>query len=432
MKKTIIKSTFYLILVSIIAKILSFSVRIILARSLTSDAMNLYSLAAPTMIFVITLAQMGIPNALSKVIAQREDASGPVKTSIMISIVNNLIVTTIFLFCIPFLATSILKQDAMQSVFYAIIPLIPMVTLSGILKGYLFGIQRHITATASQLFEESSRILFLLFIFIWYVPSDAVAMAKIAMFSITIGEVCSSIYMLMACNIKKRKWKSVPSLFHDLQKDSFDEVLAISIPMTGSRLIGSLTYFLEPLVMVMGLSVVQSSFMVNAYGQLNGYVLPILTMPSFITITLSNVLLPSFTYHFARHDVKTAKKMFNVIIGCCFFVGLLCSFLCYRFPDELMMLFYNTTKGADILKTLAWPFAFYALQPPLSSMLHALSRSRFTMVDTLLGSLTRILCVAFLTPIVHEHSLALGLTLGMIITTFMHAINLLFAMRKNF
>lgn len=431
MKKTIIKSTIYLILVSILAKGLSFLVRILLARSLSGDAMNLYSLASPTMVFVITLAQMGIPNALSKVIAQSEHPAGPVKTSVILSIINNLIVTALFILLIPYLSHVILKQDHIEAVLYTILPLIPMVTISGILKGYLFGIQKHLTATSCQIFEELSRILFLFFIFRIHPHMDVVQMAETAMFSITIGEACSATFMLLSLHHKKRGFSKLPVLFHDLQKNNFDEVLSISIPMTGSRLIGSLTYFLEPIVMVMGLSLAENSAMVSAYGQLNGYVLPILTMPSFITVTLSNFLLPSFTYHYTRGNDALAKKLFSVIIGCCFLVGLCCSFVCYSFADELMMLFYHTANGADILRTLAWPFAFYAIQPPLASMLHALSYSRKTMIDTFSGSFVRILCVLLLTPIVHTHSLALGLTLGMMITTILHAFNLAFAMHHR-
>ena len=61
MKKTIIQSTMILIIVSLVAKVLSFFVRILLARTLSEQAMNYYTLASPTMVFVITLAQMGIP-----------------------------------------------------------------------------------------------------------------------------------------------------------------------------------------------------------------------------------------------------------------------------------------------------------------------------------------------------------------------------------
>ena len=52
-------SAFQLVFVSIIAQILSFAVRIMLARELSSEAMNLYALASPTMVFLIAIVQQG-------------------------------------------------------------------------------------------------------------------------------------------------------------------------------------------------------------------------------------------------------------------------------------------------------------------------------------------------------------------------------------
>lgn len=430
-KQTIIRSTIYLILISIIAKILSFTVRIMLARTLSEQAMSYYTLASPTMVFVITLAQMGIPSALSKVIAQSNNPKKPLMTSIIISVLNNIVIAMVFIFILPLLATYVLKQEIITPVLYAILPLIPCVTLSGILKGYLFGIQKHLPATSSQLFEEGSRILFLFVIFSLHPDMDAVTMAKTAMYSISIGEICSCLYMLYAMHIKKRSITGFSSLFHSLHRKQFDEVLTISIPMTGSRLIGSLTYFFEPIVMVIGLQALQAQQMISAYGQLNGYVLPIITMPSFLTITLSNFLLPSFTYHYTRGNLTHAKKLFNIIIGCCFLVGITCSFICYFYSEELLMLFYHNTHGALILKQLAWPFALYALQPPLSSMLHALSLSKQTVWDTFSGSFIRITCVATLSHTIFQMALPIALTAGMLVTTLTHAIRLTVAFHKK-
>lgn len=310
MKKTVLQSTVILVIVSVIAKALSFIVRIMLARTLSPSAMNYYTLAAPTMVFFITLAQMGIPGALSKVIAQSDHPHQPLKVSVILSLLNNAVIILTFLLVLPFLATRILKQKEILPVLYAIIPLIPLVSLSGILKGYLFGLQHHVQATSSQLFEEGSRILFLFVVFYLHPFTDAITMARIAMLSVSVGEACSALFMLISLRRQKRTLSRIPRLFSDLNRRQFDEVLTVSIPMTGSRLIGSLTYFMEPIVMVLGLGTAASAAMVGAYGQLNGYVLPIITMPSFITVTLSNFLLPSFTYSLFQRVLRSCTPSF--------------------------------------------------------------------------------------------------------------------------
>ncbi|MEG0410430.1 MAG: oligosaccharide flippase family protein [Erysipelotrichaceae bacterium] len=428
MKKKIIRSTFYLIFISLIAKLLSFSIRIFLARSLSTTAMNYYALASPTMVMVITLAQMGIPSALSKVIAQQKNHRSSLKAAIILSLINNSILVIFFILFIPFLSQFILKQVEMKEICYTILPLIPMVSLSGILKGYLLGTQLHLIATGSQIFEELSRIIYLIVMFYINPSMNAQSMASIAMFSITIGEVCSSLYML--CFVfKTHKLESTNKI--PLSIKYYKEILDVSLPMVGSRFIGSLTYFFEPIVMVLALNSKEQSIMVNTYGILNGYLLPLITMPSFITITLSNVLLPAFTFHFVRGNVKKAKKLFNVIISICFMIGIVSSYLCYNYSEELLILLYKNTHGASLLKSLAWPFAFYSLQPALSSMLHALSRSKRAMFDTLIGSLIRILCVTFFNAYGKAAILPFALCFGMIVTTILHAINISIALIQD-
>lgn len=200
--------------------------------------------------------------------------------------------------------------------------------------------------------------------------------------------------------------------------------------MTCSRLIGSLCSFLEPMVMLFNKNKAQIQQMIQTYGQINGYLLPILTMPAFLTITLSNLLLPSFTYHYSRHNYKRAKTLFLTISLCCFFVGILCSSICFFYPEQLLSLFYHNKTGADALKLLSIPFAFYSLQPCLSSLLHALSLSKKSVFDTFAGCLIRLFIIGFCSCIFQESALYLGLCAGMLVTTCMHAIRVCIAFKR--
>lgn len=200
--------------------------------------------------------------------------------------------------------------------------------------------------------------------------------------------------------------------------------------MTCSRLIGSLCSFLEPMVMLFNKNKAQIQQMIQTYGQINGYLLPILTMPAFLTITLSNLLLPSFTYHYSRHNYKRAKTLFLTISLCCFFVGILCSSICFFYPEQLLRLFYHNKTGADALKLLSIPFAFYSLQPCLSSLLHALSLSKKSVFDTFAGCLIRLFIIGFCSCIFQENALYLGLCAGMLVTTCMHAIRVCIAFKR--
>ena len=101
MKKKLIKITFLMLLYSCMAKALSFFVRIYLARSLPLESMNYYSLASPTLLLLITLAQMGIPNAMSKLIASKKAEQSTLCASLIFSFVNNLLLFLVMVLLIP-------------------------------------------------------------------------------------------------------------------------------------------------------------------------------------------------------------------------------------------------------------------------------------------------------------------------------------------
>lgn len=420
MKKEMIRSTVYLLLLSLVAKILSFFVRIACARVLTSEAMNYYTLVMPTMIFLITLAQMGLPTAVSKIVASKKNYTPALKASIILSVANNILLTIFFVLAIPLFAKVILKQQILIPVLFAVVPMIPLVSISGLLKGYFMGKQEMIPSTACQITEEVIRIVFLLVVFTLYPVTTPVQMAVYAMASVSIGELGSILHLLLALKGKKRSFKAAGHLALNLNKETFDELLSISLPMTGSRLIGSLTAFLEPMCLVLFSTALLQQDLISTYGQLNGYVLPLLTLPSFATITLSNWLLPSFTYQASRGHLAQARKLFLQISSVCLLIGVSSGVLLFLFAEPVCQALYHQTQMAPLLRTLALPFILYSIQPALTNVLHAFSCSAKAMIDTCLGSILRLLCISFLTIVWQSQAVPFALVSGMLLTTLLH------------
>lgn len=422
MKKNLLYSTIYLILLSTIAKILSFSVRIYLARQLPIEAMSTYSLAVPSLIFLIALAQMGIPSALSKVIAESKNQLNGILAAFILSIVNNLVLIILFMLIIPLLASNLYHDSEMTRILRSMIYMIPMVTLSGLCKAILQGNQYHLTACASQIFEEIFRILYLVIRFS-YPVENFMEYASIAMFSVFVGEIGSTLYMLIYLFIKKHPIKRRQ---HDLRINHFHEILSLSIPMTSARLIGSLTYFLEPIFF---LSFSNHFLLEESYGIFNGYVLPLLTMPSFISITLSSVLLPTFVYHKKHNHLDHAMHIFYLMSFICIFISTCWTMITFFFPSQILEIFYKTSVGGDMLKVTALPFILYSLQPVFSSILHALNQSKKALIDTIIGCILRLLLILLFTSKLNEYALILSITISMIITTFLHGIRIYISIR---
>lgn len=89
------------------------------------------------------------------------------------------------------------------------------------------------------------------------------------------------------------------------------QLLAIALPTTGSRLIGTVALFFEPIVVAQSLALAGVATIVatEQYGLLVGYVMPLLTLPTFITYSLSVSLLPSLSEAAANRQ----KSLFTTV-----------------------------------------------------------------------------------------------------------------------
>lgn len=426
MKKNTIKFSFYLLFFSFLAKMLSFLSRVIMARQMDSLAMSYYTILSPTIVILISIVQMGIPSVLSKLVADKHYQFKILSTSIYFTIFTTSITTLVYLLCIPFLSHLLFKENVL-SIFYSVLPFLPLVALSGLLKGYLMGKQHFVSSSFTQIIEEIARIVFLVIAFLYLGVDNSIDMAKYAILSISVGEAFSCLFMFLCIFLEKK------TIFKKMEysKESLKSILAIALPMSGSRFIGSFCYFLEPILMGMSLSFLESKSMMLSYGVLNGYVLPLLTMPSFVTITLSNYLLPSFTYHYSRNNKQKANRLFYQISWFCLAVGIAYSALLFFYSDEICMLFYKSTTGSDFLKYCSIPFIFYSLQPIFGIMLHALDKSKESTIDTFVGCIIRLAIVTFLSHSLQENALLLALNIGMLVTTFMHYYHLRKTKKKS-
>ncbi len=416
MEKKLIKTTFFLLLYSALAKVLSFVVRIYLARELPEVAMNYFSLTMPTMVMLISLAQLGIPSAMAKIIASQSDSHPPIKASMTLSLINNILIFIVLVLLTPLMSHFIFKDIDMIAVFYSCLPMIPLVTLTGLLKGYLMGKKSLIPYSIAQIWEEVARFLFL--IIALPLCDNPIILAKLAILSMSVGEIASAIYMFFSIGLKKLfKSRILSEKTHPVVVKS---LLSIAIPMTLARLIGSISYFFEPILMVMNVPPSQSESIISSFTQINAYILPLITLPSFATIMISNWALPSFSEAYSKNKKIRLQSHFFFCSITSLLIGLCWSILLYLFPYQICQLIYNQTSMAPLLKSIAIPFSVFSIQPILSVFLHACNKSPQALLGTTVGCILRLVLVAFLPLFGNYNSLAIALCVSMLCTTLLH------------
>ena len=417
MKTKLIQSTLLLFVIAFIAKLLSFMIKLQLANSMNTQTMELYTLSSSTMLFLITFVQAGLPTTLNTLIAKNKNTITILQNSIFISFITNIIAISIYVFAIPFLTNNQLQHQQIP-VLLSIIPLLPLITISGLCKGYCLGKQNIIIANSSNITEEIIRMLFLILCYP-YIQHSPTLYASFAILSIAVGEIGAILHIVCCLKLTKR-YKQLFIKNH-ISKIQIKELLSYSIYMSASRFIGSLTHFIEPLLFTIPIYSTIQPQLVTTFTQIHAYVLPIITLPAFLTFALSSWLLSSLSYHLSHNNKKQAKKILTYVLTISLSIGLINGIINYLFSIEITTLFYHNSQSANLLKQLAIPFIFFTLQTPLSTTLHAYNKSKYAIYDSFIGNVMKLLLMTILPAYIQEQALIYALIISMLVTTTLHA-----------
>ena len=165
MKNKFIKSTLILIIGALFTKILGFIIKIIFTRTVTTEAINLYSIILPTYSLLITIAQLSFPLAISNLIAEDKKNSKKILFSIIpISLLINIILIIIIFLVAPIISNKLLNNKETYYPIISIAFILPFISLSSIIRGYFFGKQKMFPHTLSNIIEQLLRLLLIILV----------------------------------------------------------------------------------------------------------------------------------------------------------------------------------------------------------------------------------------------------------------------------
>lgn len=389
MKNSLFKSIFILIIGGFITKILGMIIKIILTRSISAYTLGTYMMLTPTMILIINLSSFGIPTAISKLISDKNyNNKKIILSNLTIEIIINIIIMiTIFLIS-PYLSNNLLKNKDLYLGIISIALLIPFTTISSIIKSYLFGKNKVLPITLSNILEQVTKLL----IYLYYLPIIKYKSTKyIIVFLITssiITEIISifSMILFLPKNIDIKKRDFLPNFYY------IKSSLSISIPNTTSSLISSIGMFLEPIILTSHLHYIgyTSKYITYNYGIINGYVIPLILLPSFFNTSITSALLPNISKDYSNNNIKGVKKKLKLSIILTILIGFTTTLIIILVPKLLLRLIYHTELGVNYLRLLSPIFFIYYLSLPLQVTLEAIGKSKINLRCTLISTIIRV------------------------------------------
>ena len=400
MKNKFIKSTIILIIGGLITKVLGMIIKIVLTRTIGTEGISEYMLVLPTFNLFITLCNLGVPIAITKLISEKKNSSKRIviPTTIIV-LLYDLILIFIILFIAKYLANNLLHKNSIYYPLIAIGSTLPFITLSNII-------------------EQIARLLLTTTVVAKMMNHSLIAAVTTVVLINIISEGASIIILLFFLP----KDKITKEDFHRDNK-LLREIFGISIPNTMARLIGSITYFFEPIILTNVLKYVgyNLEYITTTYGVINGYVYPLLLLPSFFTLAISSAILPVVSNSYSNKNYSYTKKKIKEAIFFSMIVGIPATLIFIFIPDIPLKLVYNTTLGTEYIKITAPFFLLHYIQAPLTSSLNGMGYSKTAMKGTLYGGIIKLLSLVIFSLLkMGLWSLIISTILNVVIVTIHH------------
>lgn len=387
-KNKFIKSTFILLIGGFLTKILGMVIKIITTRLIGTKTLGLYMMIMPTFNLFITLSQAGFPIAVSKIVSEdKRENKKIVFSSIFMSIIITFVLMISLIFLSPIIA-KFLHNDELRVPIMSIGFTLPFISISGIIRGYFFGRENMLPHVISNSFEQIVRIILNILILPHICNYSVSVIISFLILTNIVSELMSImiLYFFLPKRIKITKDMIKPDTI--IMKD----VLNISLPTTGSRLIGTIGYFFEPIILTTFLTLngYTSNYITYEYGVITGYVIPLLMLPSFFSMAISQATIPVISNGYANGKINYVKSKVKQSLSLSFIIGLVFTIIIMLFPKFFMNLIYGTNEGIMYIRYIAPFFLLYYIQVPLVAVLQALNKAKEAMISTLVGIILKI------------------------------------------
>jgi stage V sporulation protein B len=441
-KQTFIQGAMILLAAGLLNRLLGFVPRVALPRMIGSEGVGLIQLVYPFMIVILTVIAGGLPLAVAKLVAEADSRGDGatvrriVRSAMAISLTAGLTAAAACLALASWISSEVMTDPRVHGAFLAMLPVLPLVAVSSVWRGYFQGIQNMIPSALSSTAETLVRIALSLLLAALCLPYGLEAAAAGAMSGTAAGEAAGLLVLWRQAKAAARigapdgagRSRSVPAEAALAgRKELYRRLLGIAVPVTGSRLIGSLSYLLESILTARSLAAagVPAAMATAQYGELQGMVIPLLLLPGALTYSLAVSLVPSLSEAAARRDWTTIHKRLHQSMRLAVVTGAPFVVLMTLLAAPLCTLVYGHDSMAFMLRWMAPIAVFLYMQAPLQAALQALDRPGTALLNTFAGAAVKLALIVQLAsqPELGIRGAVIAIGVNMTLVTLLHWIS---------
>lgn len=398
--KKLAQGAFILTCANVITRIIGFLYRIFMSNAIGSEGMGLYQLIMPVYMLAWSISSSGITTAVSKLTAEESGKSRGNSEKILfcalfISFIISLFLSiNVFAFS-GFISSHLLKEERTASLLKILSLCFPFMACGSCIRGYFYGIQKHIYPAAAQVFEQIIRVASVMALYPFFFSKGMEYACAAAVTGITVGEFCA--FLLTAIFLKRDKVHKKASFQSYFSAAAV--LLSVALPLTLTKMSASMLSAVENVLIPARLKLYSSSEnSLAVFGSLTGMALPLIQFPSSVLIAVSSTLMPAISSASASGRKNSVEKAIEKSLSFTSAMSFLALGFFFGFSNEICQTVYHRPELGEMLKKLAFLCPLMYTNITLNGILNGMGKHTFIFLNSLAASIINITAIYFLIP----------------------------------
>jgi len=394
---SLLYGTLLMSFVSLINRVLGFTYQVLIVRILGAEGIGYYNMAYPVFVFLLVVSTLGIPLALSQIIAQegfknRLESKTLLFFSIFFLLFFSIAILVLFFSFLPLIRNLLFPSEYSFYAFLWLVPSIPVIAVSSTLRSYFIGHLRWHVPALAQNSEQVVRIIVSLFLTSTFIKVGLKEALRGPSLGILAGE---SVGLLIGFLFLDKKFIFSLRLPVIYLKKIFSMALPVTLTRVVATMLSALDALLIPKALVLsGLSWREAT---ATYGLFSGVAMTLLLTPAVITNTLSTTLVPSIAAALGQENLALIKTRSFYAFKLSLVAGLPVTAVLLLYATPLTSLLFKYPEAGQLLATLALSGPFLYWYQTVIGIFQGLSKPQTPFYIMLAASLVKILFLLLLT-----------------------------------
>jgi len=429
-RSNIIKGTLILTMAGFITRVIGFFYRIFLSNTMGAELMGIYQLIFPVYGICFTIYATGIQTSISRLVAAEigkrntRNVFRILRVGLFLSVTLAISLSVLIYFNADYIAWRFLLQTRCANSLRIIAMVFPFCGITACINGYYYGLKRAGVPASTQLLEQMVRVVVVYLIALFIGNGNMSVTVEIAVIGVVAGEIVSSIFNLLSLFMTGSPSKLIaydpdPNAPLSRRRLIIKNVFSLSVPLSANRLLLSILHSIEAIMIP---AMLQRSGLSNqdaliTFGILNGMSIPFIMFPTALTNALAVLLLPTISEAQAVNNAPLIGRTTAVSIKYSLMIGIISTGLFIVFGRDLGIAVFHNEAAGNYLMTLSWLCPLMYLTTTLGSIINGLGKAHITFMNSIIGTICKILLIIFLIPARGINGYLIALLIGQLIIT---------------